>query len=100
MSQKIAIITVGSNQFVLPISEATHNLGDDIMTIILPDGASLKVGTNNIIIITGNSDIINAMLSMVNTNFYSPAEDEKGKVKMKKITPDRPFRLIKGGKNE
>ena len=51
-------------------------------------------------IITGKSEIIESILKMVDTNFYSPEIDNKGKVKMKKITQDRPFKLIKGGKNE
>ena len=97
---KYAIVTVGNNHFVLPINNSSHNRGDDIMTVTLKDGVRLEVGTNNIMIITGESEIIESILKMVDTNFYSPEIDNKGKVKMKKITQDRPFKLIKGGKNE
>lgn len=97
---KYAIITIGDNHFVLPISNSSHNRGDDIMSVSLKDGTRLEVGTNNIIVVIGESEIMESMLKMVDTNFYSPEVDDKGKVKMKKITQDRPFKLIRGGKNE
>ena len=58
------------------------------------------IGTNNLIIVHGSSELINAMLESLNENFYQPEKDQHGKTKMKKITQDRPFKLIKGGKNE
>ena len=96
---KHAIITIGDNQFVLPISSSSHNLGDDITVLILKDGTRLEIGTSNVIVISGKSEVIEAMLEMVNTNFYTPNKDKQGKVKMKKISTDKPFTVIKGGKN-
>lgn len=95
---KHAIITIGTNHYVLPISNSSHNRGDDVTRVFLKDGTSLEVGTSNVIIITGESEVLEAMFKMVDTSFYTP-EEENGKVKMKKITQDRPFKLIKGGKN-
>lgn len=98
--EKHAIVTIGTNHYVLPINNSCHNRGDDVTRIFLKDGTSLEIGTSNVIIITGESEILQSMFKMVSTNFYTPEKDLKGKIKMKKITQDRPFKLIKGGKNE
>ena len=73
---------------------------NNFASIILKDGTRLEIGTNNLIIVHGTSELINAMLESLNENFYQPEKDQQGKTKMKKITQDRPFKLIKGGKNE
>ena len=98
--EKYAIITIGNSHFTVPVKNYYHNRGDDIASIILKDGTRLEIGTNNLIIVHGSSELINAMLESLNENFYQPEKDQHGKTKMKKITQDRPFKLIKGGKNE
>ena len=40
------------------------------------------------------------MVQSIDNNVNSTEIENKGKIKMKKITQDRPFKLIKGGKNE
>ena len=96
---KYAIVTNRKSHFTLPVSNCTHNRGDDISTVILEDGTRLEVGTNNLIMVYGKSDLINAMLETSNEYFYQPKK-ENGKIKMKKITSDNPFKLLKGGMNE
>ena len=50
---KYAIVTIGKSHFTLPVSNCTHNRGDDISTVILEDGTRLEVGTNNLIMVYG-----------------------------------------------
>ena len=44
---KYAIVTIGKSHFTLPVSNCTHNRGDDISTVILEDGTRLKITIKN-----------------------------------------------------
>lgn len=88
--EQFAIVTLGNSHFVFPIFNASHNLSDDVTAIRLKDGSKMTVGTNNLILFTGSSKLINAMLESGAEDIYAP-EKEKGKIKMKKIAIDNPF---------
>lgn len=98
--EKHAIITIGDSHFVVRIINFHHNLNDNIVTTILEDGTKLELSTENIIVVTGESKIINAILETASENFYQPKQNSKGKILMKKIALDNPLKIIKGGKNE
>ena len=88
--EQFAIVTLGNSHFVFPIFNASHHLSDDVTTIHLKDDSKMTVGTNNLILFTGSSKLINAMLESGVEDIYAP-EKEKGKIKMKKIAIDNPF---------
>ena len=98
LENQVALITIGEKNYTLPITGFNHKLGDEFISITLEDGTRLHTGTNNIIIINTDSEIMNAILNV--GDFYTSQRDDRGKIKVKKITQDNSLKLIKGGKNE
>lgn len=98
LENQVALITVGEKNYTLPITDFNHKLGDELISITLEDETRLYTGTNNVIIINGDSEIMNAILNM--GDFYTSEKDAQGKIKVKKLTRDNSLKLINGGKNE
>lgn len=98
--EKYAIITIGKSHFTLPVKSCSHNRGDEVSSVILEDDTRLEIGTNNLIMVYGESDLINAVLESSNEDFYQPEQTKHGKVMLKKITRDTPFKPFGGNKNE
>ena len=98
LENQVALITVGEKNYTLPITDFNHKLGDELISITLEDETRLYTGTNNVIIINGDPEIMNAILNM--GDFYTPEKDTQGKIKVKKLTRDNSLKLINGGKNE
>ena len=98
LEKQVALITIKKKNYTLPITDFNHKLGDELISITLEDETRLYTGTNNVIIINGDSEIMNAILNM--GDFYTPEKDTQGKIKVKKLTKDNSLKLINGGKNE
>ena len=79
------IIKIGESNFILPYRNLGHRTGDTVTTITLADDTNITVGTNNLITIFGDFDIINAIIEASDEKFYKAKKDEKGKIKMKRI---------------
>ena len=97
---KYAIVTIGKSHFIMPVKNCCHHRGDDISSIILEDNTRLEIGTNNLIMVYGESDLMNAILESSSEKFYKAQKDKQGKAKIKKIANDNKFKIIEGGKNE
>ena len=100
MEEKHAILTIGANHYVMPITAYHHNRGDDIVSMTLQDETKLKISTNNAIIVTGESDFISAILETSEEKFYQPEQTKHGKIMLKRITKDVPFKPFGGNQNE
>lgn len=100
METKHVILTIGSNHYVIPITSYHHNRGDDIVSMTLTDETKLKAGTNNVIIVSGESDLINAILEMPEEKFYQPEQTKHGKIMLKRINKENPLKPFGGKENE
>ena len=94
---KNAIITIGNCHYILPIISYEQIQGSNITKITLKDGSKLETSNNNIILLIGESDFINAVLENPEEKFYQPNQTKHGKTMIKRITKEGPFR---GNKNE
>lgn len=93
--QKI-ILTLGKSHFVLPIKyyHPSLTLPDNIV-VTLADNAKVETNSHNILLVTGESELINAILESPLEHCYKPQKTSQGKVKMKRISIDS---QINGGK--
>ena len=91
INQKHVILTIGESHFVLPIKEFKSLKLNNMVSITLIDDSTIETNSNNTIMFTGSSDIINAMLE-TNENFYQPEKGKYSKVMMKRITKNEPFK--------
>lgn len=100
MENNHVILTIGDEHYVIPIVSYNHNRSDEIVSMTLPDEAKLKTSTNNVIIVTGESDFINAILETSGEKFYQPEQTKHGKIMLKRITKEAPFKPFRGKENE
>ena len=94
------ILTLGETHYVLPIKSYRHNRGDDVTGVTLIDDSRLETSSNNIAILFGESDFINAILESSEEKFYQPEQTKRGKIMLKRINKDTPFKQFGGKENE
>lgn len=84
---KKAILTIGDSHYVIPIKNyyTSINIPKGV-SLILEENTIVELSTNNVILITGESELIKALLESESENFYQPETNKYGKIKMKKIT--------------
>lgn len=85
---RYAIIKIGQGNFILPYRNLDRIANSPVTGITLEDDTKITIGTNNLITIFGDFDIMNAIIESSNEPFYKVQKDEQGKIKMKKIGND------------
>ncbi len=84
---KTAILTISDSHYVIPIKDYCTSINiPKGVSLFLADNTIVELSTNNVILITGESELIKALLESESENFYQPETNKYGKIKMKKIT--------------
>ena len=83
------ILTLGETHYVLPIKSYRHNRGDDVTGVTLIDDSRLETSSNNIAILESSEE-----------KFYQPKQTKLGKIMLKRINKDTPFKQFGGKENE
>lgn len=86
--QKI-ILTLGKSHYVLPIkSYYSSPISPVNVGATLADNSKIETSSNNVLLVTDESELIEAILKNPNERYYMPEQGKYGKVKMKKISID------------
>lgn len=87
VSVKEIILTIGASHYILPCKDYSASVrSQTAVSVTLNDGSQIETNTNNVILVTNRSELIDAILKSNSENFYKPEPTKYGKVKIKKIT--------------
>ena len=86
-STKEIILTLGTSHYILPFKDySASSASPTAASVTLNDDSQIETNTNNIILVTNRSELIDAILKSNSENFYKPEQTKYGKINMKKIT--------------
>ena len=86
-STKEIILTLGTSHYILPFKDYyASSASPTAASVTLNDDSQIETNTNNIILVTNRSELIDAILKSNSENFYKSEQTKYGKIKMKKIT--------------
>ncbi len=89
------ILTIGGTHFVLPIKSSFRRANDSTHNIVLEDNSKIEVSTQNIVLFADDSNLIKAILENQCEKFYMPETNENGKIIMKKINSEQPYKPLR-----
>lgn len=85
-STKEIILTLGTSHYILPFKDySASSASPTAASVTLNDDSQIETNTNNIILVTNRSELIDAILKSNSENFYKPEQTKYGKIKMKKL---------------
>ena len=83
---KEIILSIGTSHYILPVEDYSDSPTNPMdISVTLSDGSKIETNTNNIILVTNRSELIDAILESNSETFYHPEQTKYGKTKMKKI---------------
>ena len=86
-STKEIILTLGTSHYIFPFKDhSASSASPTTASVTLNDDSQIETNTNNIILVTNRSELIDAILKSNSENFYKPEQTKYGKIRMKKIT--------------
>lgn len=86
-STKEIILTLGTSHYILPFKDySASSASPTAASVTLNDDSQIETNTNNIILVTNRSELIDAILKSNSENFYQSEQTKYGKIRMKKIT--------------
>ena len=85
-STKEIILTLGTSHYILPFKDySASSASPTAASVTLNDDSQIETNTNNIILVTNRSELIDAILKSNSENFYKPEQTKYGKIRMKKL---------------
>ena len=86
-----AIVMLKNHNYILKIKDYNPYTKDKVILTLLDD-TLLTIHWSNVIIFSKPSNIISSILESEEESFYEPSSTKHGKILMKKINKENPFK--------